>query len=134
MKLAALFVCNHLEVHQGMVYVHGGFPEWVNVASLPADAQLQVGIVLVLDPAERSSRFAVELKLRREGLPDPLAVYGLEASAAEEGEPVPGGRYLPFPPLAVSVHLEELGTYLLELHQGDQLLGEAHFGVRLVQS
>lgn len=132
MKLAALFLANHLELHQGLLYVHGGFPAWVNAPAVPSDIQLQVGLVVELDDGEEAAPVSVDLAFERSEPAEILGEYRLTATpaaAAEAEAEVP--RYLPFPPLALGLRVEAVGGHALVVRHGGVELGRTRFGLRV---
>lgn len=46
MKFRTALLCNHAEVRDALLYIHGGSPEWWNIPEVPAETQLTVALVL----------------------------------------------------------------------------------------
>lgn len=46
MKFRTAMLCNHAEVRDSMLYIHGGAPEWWTIADVPAQSWLTAAVVI----------------------------------------------------------------------------------------
>jgi hypothetical protein len=56
MRIAGAFLSTRSEVHDSLLYVMGGFPEWWTIPDLPAVQEVPLTLVLDLDADEIDRR------------------------------------------------------------------------------
>lgn len=130
MRVSSAFLANHAEVHDGLVFVAGGFPEWCNVTHVPGEARFTLVVVLEVDrhDVDRSHHFEIELW---QGVTrGPIAAPHVDITRSNvfvAGAPMFHAFVVP---LAVEVHEVGPGEILVK-YDGDTI-GAVQFGVRIV--
>jgi hypothetical protein len=131
MRLAGLFLANHIEVHDALLFVHGGYPEWWYVPTTPSDQLLHVGAVVELEAREQTAEHHVAVTVERSDDADVLATGTITFRRGEASDFVAGAPlHVPLH-LAVAVRFERVGGHAVAVRHHDELLGTARFGVRV---
>jgi hypothetical protein len=128
-KLEAAFLANHAEVHDGLAFVTGGFPEWWSVPATNTFQQVALVVVARLDRNEVGQTFTYEIIIERpDGTQQPVVYVASSRGQSPHSEAQP---LLLLVPIAFSIDFRQLGLHRFLVNYEGETLGDVPFEVRL---
>jgi hypothetical protein len=128
-RVNSAFIANHAESRDGLLFVSGGFSEWLNLEGLPAEAHLVLVVMFEVEPDEVGRTATVDLELAQG---DNIAKLGTTAITAGRTDGYVAGAPLYHTFIAnFALHFNEVGACELRIIADGELLGTVRFGVRI---
>jgi hypothetical protein len=128
-KLEAAFLANHAELHDGLAFITGGFPEWWSVPATNTFQQMSLLIVARLDPGEITQTFTYEIIIERPDETQQPVIY-VAASRGQSLRSEPQRLLLPVP-ITFSIDFRQLGLHRFLVKCEGETLADVPFEVRL---
>jgi hypothetical protein len=129
-RIVSAFIANHVEQQNTLLYVSGGFPEWWEVTEIPSPPQIVgMGILFEVEQHEVDNEFTLTFKI--EGAGNAIGAGEIRFRRGPSTHFVSG---TPLYSTAVARHaipFTDVGPHRITIFQGDELLWEIRFGVRL---
>lgn len=132
MRIAGAFLSNRAEIHDTLLYVMGGFPEWWGIPELPSRQTLALALVLEVEVSELGK--TVELGVRFVAGDRTLfdQVMQVETGPVRTDFVAGAPMYRQFI-MNLSVEFEQVGLHEIVLSDRDGLeLSRVRFGVRVL--
>ncbi len=120
MRLANAFLANHAEVRDGLAYVSGAFPEWLEVEALPSAEVLYLVVVVELDQEDLGAPTEIAVSIVPPGGPSTEVVAFKSVREAMEDDP-PGSPLLEIvaTPLSAVFEVEGRHEYRIDFPESD---------------
>jgi hypothetical protein len=129
-KLEAAFLANHAEVHDGLLFVTGGFPEWWSTPALNALQQMALVVVTRLERSEILEKFTYEIVIERPDESQQPVVYVATSRGALPGTS-DDQPFFQTVPINFSIDFRQLGLHRYLVKCAGSTLADVPFEVRL---